>query len=70
MCRRYVLVRVTLTLASFLVLLVSPEAYGEGQFDNPRAAYIYVVFLMNASQIWAMYCLVFWYQLSIKPEVF
>jgi hypothetical protein len=59
---RYVLVRVTLTLVAFVLLLVSPEAFGEGQFNNPKAAYVYFVAALNVSQVWAMYCLVFWYQ--------
>lgn len=58
---QYVLVRVTLTCITFVMLLAAPSAYGEGEFGNPAAAYVYIITAMNVSQIWAMYCLVSFY---------
>ncbi|GAQ82047.1 hypothetical protein KFL_000980340 [Klebsormidium nitens] len=35
--------------------------YGEGSF-NPQKAYVYLTFVYNVSQIWALYCLVMFYR--------
>lgn len=58
---QYVFVRVALSLVTFVLLLSAPEALGEGQFNNFKAGYVYIVAILNASQLWAMYCLVFFY---------
>ena len=53
---QYVFIRSTLAAAS--LILEFNGALGEGQWTNPRAAYVYFAVIINASQVWAMWNLV------------
>ena len=58
----------SITILTFVLLLAKPSAFGEGEFDNFRAAYVYFVVVLNISQLWAMYCLVFMYQYALGRD--
>jgi hypothetical protein len=38
----------------------------QGEFTNPKRAYIYFVVILNVSQFWALYCLVMFYHTLTK----
>ena len=56
--RRYCVIKPILALISFILGLVG--SYGNGEFSVTRG-YPYIAFVTNASQIWAMYCLILFY---------
>lgn len=62
---QYVVVKPVLGLISFICNATG--VYGDGEIKADRA-YPYVAFFANASQIWAMYCLVLFY-MATKPEL-
>lgn len=62
---QYVLVKVATSLLT--AFCMSHGIYGEGEFDLLKG-YFYVVLLDNASQIWALYCLVLLYS-GLREEL-
>jgi len=55
---QYVPVKLGMAILTFILSLAG--AYQSGDFE-PNNGYIYISFITNASQIWAMYCLVLFY---------
>jgi len=55
---QYVPVTLAMAIATFVTSLT--DNYGPGHF-SPTVAYPWIAFITNASQIWAMYCLVMFY---------
>lgn len=56
---QYVALRTSLAVA--ILICEHYDAYGEGEWSNPRKLYVYAVVTLNLSQVWAMYCLVLLY---------
>jgi len=56
---QYVVVRVACTVLT--VILTPLGLYGEGEFSNPAKLYLWSVLAINASQCWALYCLLLVY---------
>lgn len=56
---QYVVLKLVATVVSFVTTATGD--YGNGEFHAFDKAFIYVSFTVNASQIWAMYCLVLFY---------
>ena len=65
MMRRYCVIKPVLALISFILGLVG--SYGNGEFSVTRG-YPYIAFVTNASQIWAMYCLILFY-LALREDL-
>ena len=63
--RRYCVIKPILALISFILGLVG--SYGNGEFSITRG-YPYIAFVTNASQIWAMYCLILFY-LALRDDL-
>lgn len=64
---QYCFVRTLTTLVALVTQLT--DRYHEGEFDF-RYAYLYLVFINNISQIWAMYCLILLYytmRVELRP---
>lgn len=57
-CLQYVVVKPLMSLLAFI--LDQNEKYGEGEF-KADVGYPYISFVTNCSQVWAMYCLVYFY---------
>lgn len=65
---QYVFLR--FTIAILTLILEHVDLYGEGEWKNPKVAYIYFLIILNVSQFWAMYCLVLFYhefKTDLKP---
>lgn len=64
---QYVLFRNLMALVTFILQIF--DLYGRGQFRFDRG-YLYICFISNASQIWALYCLIKFYVVNaeeLKP---
>jgi hypothetical protein len=62
---QYVLMKFVTSL--FVMVLELNDMYKEGDF-SPTSGYLYICFLTNFSQCWALYCLIFFY-LATKNEL-
>ena len=62
---QYTVLRPILTIIAFICQLFG--VYYDGEFSS-KSAWLYLTFFNNASQIWAMYCLVLFYQ-ATKEEL-
>ena len=62
---QYCVIKPILALISFILGLVG--SYGNGEFSITRG-YPYIAFVTNASQIWAMYCLILFY-LALRDDL-
>ena len=62
---QYVLLKFICSL--FAMILESYGFYKEGDF-TPKGGYLYICFLTNLSQCWALYCLIFFYN-ATKNEL-
>jgi len=63
---QYVVLKVIITLLT--LIFVVTDTYGEGDLGNFKEGYVYMTFLNNVSQIWAMYCLILFYH-TLKEEL-
>lgn len=59
---QYVPVSIVNVIVSFITWMAG--VYNDGKFE-PNSAFPYCVFVRNASQLWALYCLVILYQVFI-----
>lgn len=57
-CLQYVLLKFLCSI--FVMVLEKLDCYKEGDFSY-KSGYLYICFLTNTSQCWALYCLVFFY---------
>lgn len=55
---QFTIVRAVLAIITFFLEL--DDKYDEGHF-SPNRGYVYIICLVNLSQIWAMYCLIVFY---------
>lgn len=62
---QYVLMKFVTSI--FVMILELNDLYKEGDF-SPTSGYLYICFLTNFSQCWALYCLIFFY-LATKNEL-
>ena len=63
---QYVVIKILTT--TLTVISVNNQIYGEGTFSLINGTYMYIVFLDNCSQLWALYCLAMFYS-GLKKEL-
>ena len=67
---QYVVVKIICTILTLITssIIISPpdeNLFGENSY-SPARFHVYVLILVNCSQIWAMYCLVLFYHACMK----
>lgn len=63
---QYVVVRTLFAVLELLAHLVG--LHGEGEWQNPRRLFLWQMLIVNASQTWALYCLVLFYH-ELHPSL-